>query len=94
MNDGPPNAFDFHSRWSMLVTTGAALGITMLLVVFLVLTPTAIGLRRAVMQMQQNPTPPPPPDLSKLQKRLGIIPAIAATLLLAAEVFMVAAAQF
>ncbi len=38
MNDGEPNVFDFVSPWSVFVTIGAALGITMLLMVFLFLT--------------------------------------------------------
>ncbi len=94
MNDGPPNVFDLVSPWSIFVTLGASFGITMFLIVFLVFTPVTNKLIRLVKQMQQNPQQPPPAELQKVQKRLSILPPIGATLLLIAEVFMVAAAQF
>ncbi len=94
MADGPPNVFDLRSPWSLSVTAGASVGVTMLLIVFLVLTPTAARLKTAVTQMQQNPAQPPPPDLRKLQKIMAIVPIVGVTLLLTAEVFMVTAAQF
>jgi hypothetical protein len=94
MNDGPPNQFNLVSPWSICIVIGASVGITAFLVVFLLLTPTAGKLIRAIKQMQQNPQQPPPAELQGLQKRLAIIPPLAVTLLLATEVFMVAAAQF
>ena len=94
MSDGPPNAFDLRSPWSILIVLGATLGIIMFFIVFLIFTPITNKLRHLVQQMQQNPQQPPPTELNKLQKRLSILPPIAATLLLMAEVFMVAAAQF
>ena len=54
MADGPPNAFDLVSPWSIFITLGASLGITMFLIVFLVFTPTANKLVRLILQMQQN----------------------------------------
>jgi hypothetical protein len=94
MADGPPNVFDLKSPWSIFIVIGAALGITAILVVFLLLTPTAKKLSKLIVKKQQTPSQPPPPDLQKLQKRLAIIPPLAVTLLLTTEVFMVAAAQF
>lgn len=94
MNDGPPNQFNLVSPWSICIVIGASIGITALLVVFLLLTPTATKLIRAIRQIQANPQQPPPAELKKLQKRLAIIPPLAVTLLLSTEVFMVAAAQF
>ncbi len=94
MNDGAPNAFNLVSPWSIFVTAGASAGIVMLLVVFLVFTPTANKMIRLIKQMQQNPQQPPPAELPKVQKRLAMIPPIGVTLLLLAEVFMVTAAQF
>ena len=94
MSDGPPNVFDLVSPWSIFVTLGASLGITMFLVVFFIFTPTAKKLVRLIQQMQQNPGQPPPAELPKVQKRMSMLPPIGATLLLLAEVFMVAAAQF
>ena len=94
MADGPPNAFDLKSPWSLCVTAGASIGITTFLVVFLLLTPTASKIIRIAQGMQQNPTKQPPAELGKLQKRLAMIPPLGVTLLLSAEVFMVAAAQF
>jgi uncharacterized membrane protein len=94
MSDGPPNAFDLMSPWSIFITIGASLGIIMFFVVFLLFTPTANKLVRLIWQMQQNPQQPPPSELSRLQKRLSLLPPIGATLLLMAEAFMVAAAQF
>ncbi len=94
MSDGPPNVFDLKSPWSIFVTIGASFGIAAFFVVFLLLTPTAKKLGRIVQQMQQNPQQPPPPGLRALQKRLAIIPPLGVSLLLLAEVFMVAAAQF
>ncbi len=44
--------------------------------------------------MQQNPQNPPLAELKKVQKRLSLIPPVGVALLLLAEVFMVAAAQF
>jgi hypothetical protein len=41
MADGPPNAFDLKSPWSITIVIGASIGIVVFLVVFLVLTPTA-----------------------------------------------------
>ncbi len=94
MSDGPPNAFDLVSPWSIFVTIGASIGITTFFVVFFLLTPTAKNIGRIIMQMQQNPNQPPPAKLHVLQKRLSLIPPLGVTLLLSAEVFMVAAAQF
>ena len=81
MADGPPNAFDLKSPWSICIVIGASIGITAFLVVFLVLTPTAKKLANIVMKMQQNPKQPPPAELQHLQKRLAIIPPLAVTLL-------------
>jgi hypothetical protein len=47
-----------------------------------------------VKHMQQNPGQPPPTKFRVLQRRLAMIPPVGVTLLLLAEVFMVAAAQF
>ena len=94
MNDGPPNQFNLVSPWSICIVIGASIGITAFLVVFLLLTPTAMKLERLIQQMQQNPQSSPPAGLKHLQKRLAIIPPLAVTLLLSTEVFMVAAAQF
>lgn len=94
MNDGPPNVFDFVSPWSRSVTVGASLGIIMLLMVFFFLTPTAKGLVRVVSEMQKNPQLPPPAELRVLQRRMAFGTPLSAALLLLAEVFMVAAAQF
>jgi hypothetical protein len=94
MNDDPPNAFDFVSPWSRLVTAGASIGIATFFVVFLLLTPTNKKLARLIQQMQQNPQQPPPGELHVLQKRMAIGAPLSVVLLLSAEVFMVAAAQF
>jgi uncharacterized membrane protein len=94
MSDGPPNAFDLRSPWSISITIGASFGIAAFLVVFLLLTTTAKKIVHTVQQMQQNPQQPPPAGLRSLQKRLAIIPPLGVSLLLLAEVFMVAAAQF
>jgi len=94
MADGPPNAFDLVSPWSIFITMGASLGITMFFVVFLLFTPISNKMIRLIQQMQQNPQQPPPAELPKLQKQLSMLPPIGATLLLLAEAFMVAAAQF
>ena len=94
MNDGPPNQFNLVSPWSIFVTIGASIGITMFFVVFFLFTPTAKNLVRTIKQMQQNPQQPPPAEFGALQKRLAMIPPLGVTLLLSAEVFMVAAAQF
>jgi len=94
MSDGPPNAFDLVSPWSIFITIGASLGITMFFIVFLVFTPITNKLIRLVKQMQQNPQQSPPAELNKMQKQLSILPPIATILLLLAEVFMVSAAQF
>jgi hypothetical protein len=94
MSDGPPNQFNLVSPWSISVTIGASIGITMFFVVFFLFTPTANNLVTIIKQMQQNPQQPPPAQFSKLQKRLAIIPPLGVTLLLLAEVFMVTAAQF
>jgi uncharacterized membrane protein len=94
MAGGPPNAFDLKSPWSICVVIGASIGITAFLVVYLVLTPTAKKLTNIIMKIKQNPQQPPPAELPSLQKRLAIIPPLAVSLLLATEVFMVAAAQF
>ncbi len=94
MSDGPPNAFDLISPWSIFVTLGASIGIFMLFFVFLVFTPTARKLVCLVQQMQKNPQQPPPTEFSSVQKRLAIVPPVGVTLLLLAEAFMVAAAQF
>jgi len=94
MNDGPPNQFNLLSPWSICIVIGASIGIAALLVVFLLLTPTARKLERIIRQMQQNPQSSPPAELKNLQKHLAIIPPLAVTLLLSTEVFMVAAAQF
>jgi hypothetical protein len=69
MADGPPNAFDLKSPWSICIVIGASIGIVAFLVVFLVLTPTAKKLSSLIKQMQQNPQQPPPADLRGLQKR-------------------------
>lgn len=89
-----PNAFDLVSPWSRLITAGASVGIFTFFLVFLVFTPTASGLGRLILQMQQNPQQPPPTEFGKLQKRIAILGPLAVTILLLAEVFMVAAAQF
>jgi len=94
MNDGPPNAFDLISPWSRLVTAGASVGIAAFFLVFLAFSPTAKGLGRIILQMQQNPQQPPPAKFGSLQKRMAILGPLAVTLLLLAEVFMVGAAQF
>ena len=94
MADGPPNAFDLKSPWSTLIVIGASIGITVFLVVFFLLTPTAKKLTAIITNMNQNPQQPPPAELRKMQKRLALIPPLAVTLLLLTEVFMVAAAQF
>jgi len=94
MNDGSPNAFDLISPWSRLVTAGASVGIAAFFLVFLAFTPTAKGLGRIILQMQQNPQQPPPAKFGSLQKRMAILGPLAVTLLLLAEVFMVGAAQF
>ena len=94
MNDGPPNAFDLVSPWSILITAGASIGITTFFVVFLLLTPTTKKLGRLIQQMQQNPQQPPPDELPVLQKRMAIGAPLSVALLLLAEVFMVSAAQF
>ncbi len=94
MNDGPPNAFDLVSPWSQFITAGAAFGITMLLMVFFFLTPTANRLVRAVSDMQKNPQQPPLAELKLLQKRMAIGTPLSVALLLLTEVFMVGAAQF
>ncbi len=94
MNDGEPNVFDFVSPWSLFVTAGAAFGITMLLMVFLFFTPTANRLVRSVSNMQKNPQQPPLTELKVLRKRMAIGTPLSLVLLLLAEVFMVAAAQF
>ncbi len=91
---GGPNVFNLISPWSQLITTGAAIGIFTFFVVFLAFTPTAKGLGRLIQQMQQNPQQPPPKRFGILQKRAAILGPLAVTLLLSAEVFMVAAAQF
>ena len=94
MADGPPNAFDLKSPWSICIVIGASIGITAILVVFFLLTPTAKKLSNLILKMQQNPQQPPPAELRHLQKRLAIIPPLAVSLLLSTEVFMVATAQF
>ena len=94
MADGPPNQFNLISPWSIFVTIGASIGITVFFIVFLLFTPTANGLVNIINQMQQNPQQLPPVELNKLQRRLAIIPPLGVTLLFTAEVFMVAAAQF
>ncbi len=94
MNDGEPNVFNFVSPWSVFITIGAAFGITMLLMVFLFLTPTASRLVRAVSAMQKNPQQPPLAELKALGKRMAIGTPLSLALLLLAEVFMVGAAQF
>ncbi len=91
---GGPNSFDLVSPWSRLITAGASVGIFTFFVVFLLFTPTAKGLGRLVQQMQQNPQQPPPEKFGVLQKRMAILGPSAVALLLLAEVFMVAAAQF
>ncbi len=91
---GGPNVFDLISPWSRLITTGASIGIFTFFVVFLAFTPTAKGLGQLVQQMQQNPQQPLPKRFVILQKRAAILGPLAVTLLLTAEVFMVAAAQF
>ncbi len=91
---GGPNVFDLISPWSRLITAGASLGLFTFFVVFLAFTPTAKGLGQLVQQMQQNPQQPLPKRFVILQKRAAILGPLAVTLLLTAEVFMVAAAQF
>jgi len=91
---GGPNVFDLISPWSRFVTAGASVGIITFFLVFFVFTPTAKGLGRIILQMQQNPQQPPPAEFGSLQKRVAILGPLAVTLLLLAEVFMVAAAQF
>ncbi len=94
MNDGPPNAFDLVSPWSRFVTAGASVGVTMILLVFFFLTPTAKRLVRAVSGMQKNPGQPPLGELKVLQRRMAIGTPLSLGLLFLAEVFMVGAAQF
>lgn len=94
MNDGEPNVFNFVSPWSVFITIGAAFGITMLLMVFFFLTPTANRLVRAVSNMQKNPQQPPLAELKKLRTRMAIGTPLGLVLLLLTEVFMVGAAQF
>ncbi len=94
MNDGPPNAFDFVSPWSRLITAGASVGIVMFFVVFFFLTPTTKRLGNVIRQIQQNPQQPPPAELKKIQRRMAIGGPLSVALLLLAEVFMVSAAQF
>ncbi len=95
MQDGPPHAFDLVSPWSQFITAGAALGITMLLLVFFLLTPTASRMVRAISGMQKNPQLPPPlAELKLLQRRMAIGTPLSVVLLLLIEVFMVGAAQF
>ncbi len=93
MNDGPPNAFDLISPWSKFVTSGATVGVIMLLMVFFFLTPTATRLVRAVSNMQKSPQPPLA-ELKVLQRRMAIGTPLSLALLFLAEVFMVGAAQF
>ncbi len=93
-NDGGPNAFDLISPWSRLITAGASIGIATFFLVFFAFTPTAKGLVRVILQMKQNPQLPPPAEFGSLQKRVAILGPLAVALLLSAEVFMVAAAQF
>lgn len=94
MNDGPPNAFDFVSPWSRLITIGASIGIATFFAVFLLLTPTTKKFSRLIQQIQQNPQQQPPGELHVLQKRMAVGAPLSVLLLLLAEVFMVAAAQF
>jgi uncharacterized membrane protein len=94
MNDGEPNVFNFVSPWSVFITIGAALGITMLLMVFFFLTPTASRLVRVVSALQKNPQKPSPAELKVLGKRMAIGTPLSLALLLLTEVFMVGAAQF
>ncbi len=91
---GGPNAFDLISPWSRLITAGATIGITTFFIVFFAFTPTVKALRNLILQMQQNPQQPPPAKFGSLQKRVAILGPLAVGLLLSAEVFMVAAAQF
>jgi hypothetical protein len=91
---GGPNTFDLISPWSRLITAGAAVGIFTFFLVFLAFTPTAKGLGRIILQMQQNPGKPPPEKFGTLQRRIAVLGPLSVTLLLLAEVFMVAAAQF
>lgn len=94
MNDGPPNAFDLISPWSQLITAGASVGIIMFFIVFFLLTPSVKRLGHIIQQMQQNPAQPPPNELSRVQRLLAVGGPLSVALLLTAEVFMVAAAQF
>ncbi len=94
MNDGAANALDLITPWSRLITVGASIGVATFFVVFLLLAPTTKQLGRLIQQMQQNPSQPPPAQLKALQKRLAIGAPLSVVLLLSAEVFMVAAAQF
>ncbi len=94
MNDGEPNVFNFVSPWSVFITIGAAFGVTMLLMVFFFLTPTAKRLVNAVKDTQKNPQQPPIAELKVLRKRMAIGTPLSLALLLLAEVFMVGAAQF
>ncbi len=93
-NDGGPNSFDLISPWSRFIMTGASVGIFTFFVVFLAFTPTSNELGRLILKMQQNPGQPPPEKFGKLQRRMAILGPLAVGLLLSAEVFMVAAAQF
>ena len=94
LNDGPPNQFDLVSPWSIFVTLGASTGIVMFIVVFFLLTPTVKRLAQVVQQMQQDPKQPPPKQFAVLRRRMAIMGPLSVALLLLAEVFMVAAAQF
>ncbi len=91
---GGPNVFDLVSPWSQLVTIGASVGIFTFFLVFLVFTPTAKGLGQLIQKMQTTPQQTPPERFGILQKRIAILGPLAVSLLLLAEVFMVAAAQF
>ncbi len=91
---GGPNVFNLISPWSILITAGASIGIFTFFVVFLAFTPTANGLVQLVQQMRQNPQQSPPKKFGTFQRRAAILGPLAVTLLLLAEVFMVAAAQF
>ena len=94
MNDGPPNAFDLKSPWSIAITIGASIGIASFFVVFGVLTPLAKKLGRLILQMQHNPQQSLSAELQRVQKSLAIGAPLGVVLLLLAEVLMVTAAQF
>ena len=95
MADGPPNAFDLKSPWSIFIVIGASIGITVFLVVFFLLTPTAKKLTASITKMKQNPQQPPPAELLSFAEKFGDNSTFSCVAFaLDGRVFMVSAAQF